>query len=92
MSPRAPLPISILAQFQSDFPPPSRNPIETGRKQLTDLFSIIYGSPSHPNPLALLLLYYQPWARFEWMDRLRVTKRGGRGLLVTTDDSFPTCL
>jgi hypothetical protein len=23
------------------------------------------------------------------MDRLRVTKRGGRGLLVTTDDSFP---
>ena len=31
----------------------------------------------------------KPWARFEWMNRLRVTKRGGRGLLVTTDDSFP---
>jgi hypothetical protein len=39
--------------------------------------------------LAQLLHYQLAWARFEWMDRLRVTKRGGRGLLVTTDDSFP---
>ncbi len=34
--------------------------------------------------LARLLLSQRPWARFEWMNRLRVTKRGGRGLLVTT--------
>jgi len=31
----------------------------------------------------------QAWARFEWMSCSGVTKRGGRGLLATVNNSFP---
>ena len=32
-----------------------------------------YAYHRHRYPLALLLLYLPAWARFEWMNRLRVT-------------------
>jgi hypothetical protein len=31
----------------------------------------------------------QAWVRFEWMSCSGVTKRGGRGLLATVNNSFP---
>ncbi len=69
----APLPVSILPGFQSDARNPIRDPPQIVRPPTNATISIAYAKPATAPRLASILHYPKPWARFEWMDRLRVT-------------------